>query len=471
MPLENPLGMLKPEPLRIKDTPMSRLCDRAFDILTAEIRRLCSADPLQQVQQDIVLRRLERFRQVDGPRLTQAEMRDAVSDIFPDFSKAVLKRAAKANGVAHGLAVAQHSLGCLGTTALGLVGLTGAVWLLNLPYPMIRWPVARVAPIVLLPSFLQMDRDYRQTVSLVEQADQLVNQATSAQDIDLGAEKVTQAQKHLDGLPVWFLGYYPQSYCTLFSCTWRFTYDEFASARAAVGRMEARVFQEKNAQTLLTSATQAVDTAKQTYQTASATPDRATALAHWQSGMDQLNEIPGETLAGRMAQTKLAAYHRDYDQIAGRVAGGNRSSSLINAAREFAYKASLEGQNPPHTVENWSRIADLWAEAVQRLEQVPLDDVGYAESQRLLAEYTTNLGTVKGRMAEEEKAVAAFEHVQAKNAELLGQNLSEMAPNQIASQFQTIINDLNKIQPGTTPYSEAQEMLRSAEEKLKQLNP
>jgi hypothetical protein len=75
---------------------------------------------------------------------------------------------------------------------------------------MIRRPVSRVAPIILLPSYISMDRNYRQAIALVEQADQLVNQATSLADLELGAKKVQEAQKSLDALPVWFLGYEPQ---------------------------------------------------------------------------------------------------------------------------------------------------------------------------------------------------------------------------------------------------------------------
>jgi hypothetical protein len=448
----------------VKDRPKGH---RAFDILAAEVKRLCGSEPLQKVRQDIVLKRLQRFRLLEGPPLTLAEMRDAVEDIFPDFSEAVLKRAAKANGAA----VVQRQLGFVGATALGLVGLTGAVWLLNLPYPMIRWPVARVAPMVLLPSFIRMDRDYRQTVSLVAQADQLVNRATSAQDIELGSEKVTLAQKHLDGLPVWFLGYYPQTYCTWVSCTWRFTFDEFQTARSEVGRMEARVFQEKNSQDLLQTATAEVETAKQTYRTAQESAAKTAALVAWQSGMDRLNEIPAETLAGRMAQIKLAAYTRDYQEVAGSTAGGNRSNTLIGAAQEFARTAAQEGQNPPHNVETWRRIVGLWQQAINRLEQVPVTDVGYAQAQSLLATYMNNRGIVEGRMAAEEASVRAMEDAKAGNQRLLAQDLERMAANQIASQLQGIVNDLSQVQKGTTVYAEAQEMLRSAEEKLKQLNP
>lgn len=455
---------------------MPRLSDRAFQILSTEVQRLSGTDPLQQVRRDIVLRRLERFRQVEGPPLTLAELRDAVEDIFPEFSETSLKQALRANGTATAtggglnLTGSGLNLGCLGATALSLVGLTGAVWLLNLPYPMIRLPVARIAPMVLLPSFIRMDRDYRQTVSLVAQADQLVNQATSAQDIDLGSEKVTQAQKHLEGLPVWFLGYYPKAYCSFIGCGWRFTLDEFQAARENVGRMEARVFQEKNAQTLLAAGTTEVESAKKTYQTAKSASDKATALAAWQTGMDKLNEIPPETLAGRMAETKLAAYNRDFGQVAGTVAGGTRSGTLIEVAKTFALKAAQAGQNPPHNVDNWRRTGRLWQEAINRLEEVPLEDVGYVEAQGLLADYTNALGIVENRISAEEASTQALDLAERKTASFLAQNLEAMAPNQIASELQSIINDLDKVQSGTTSQAKAQEMLRSAEEKLKQLN-
>ncbi|MBC6477843.1 MAG: hypothetical protein GDA56_08670 [Hormoscilla sp. GM7CHS1pb] len=76
--------------------------------------------------------------------------------------------------------------------------------------------MARTAPILLFPSYMSMDRNYRGAIASIEQVDQLVNKATSAADFELGVQKIKQAQAHLDALPVWFLGYYPQRYCTLF---------------------------------------------------------------------------------------------------------------------------------------------------------------------------------------------------------------------------------------------------------------
>lgn len=362
-----------------------------------------------------------------------------------------------------------RSLGCFGSAVATIAGLAGFVWVLNLPYPMIRWPVSRVAPLVLLPSYIKMDHDYRQAISLVEQADQLVNQATSASDIELGDEKVGQAQAHLDGLPVWFLGYYPQGYCSFFGCTWRFTADEFQSARGEIGRMEAVVFQERNAQNLLQEGTLAVSGAQQAFQTAESGSDRAVALTTWQQGMDRLNEIPPVTLAGRQSVAKLAAYERDYQQVAGNVAGGNRSGTLVDAAKAFGYEAAVAGQNPPHSVARWETIAGLWESAIARLEAIPVEDPGYSEAQTLLAQYQSNLGIVQENMIKEEASARAFDSANEKSTRMLAQTLEGMDRNQIASLLQDILNDLEKVQPGTTSHARAADMMKSANQKLTQL--
>ncbi|HSM81573.1 MAG TPA: hypothetical protein VLS96_07800 [Nodosilinea sp.] len=363
-----------------------------------------------------------------------------------------------------------RTLGCFGSAVAAVAGLAGGIWLLNLPYPMIRWPVARVAPLVLLPSYIKMDHDYRQAVSLVEQADQLVNQATSANDIELGETKVAQAQTHLDGLPVWFLGYYPTAYCRFVSCYWRFTFDEFQTARAEIGRMEAVVFQERNAQYLLEEGTLAVDAAQQAFQTAPSAAERATALTTWQRGMDRLSEIPPETLAGRQSATKLQAYQRDYQQVAGSVAGGNRSGTLIEVAKAFGAQAAVAGQNPPHSAEKWQSIAGLWETAIARLNEIPIDDLGYSAAQQQLAQYQRNLDVVQENIANETTSAQALESAIQKNIQMQGRpNLDDMAANQIASLIQDIVNDLKKVKPGTTSYPEAQEMLKFANQKLAQL--
>jgi hypothetical protein len=442
---------------------MPRLNHRAYTLLKDELNRLVKG-PLEEVRRDIVLRRLTKFTLQEGPSLTYAEIKAAIEDIFPEFREAVLQKAARINRSSMG------KLGLIKTAILGLSISAGGIWVLNLPYPMIRWPVARTMPIVLLPSYISMDHSYRQAISLVEQADQLVNQATSVQDIELGVEKVDQAQTHLDRLPVWFLGYFPQTYCTLFSCSWRFTLDEFQAARQAVGRMEAKIFQEQNAFTLLEAGSTEVDAAKVQYQEAQTTEAKTTAAIAWQGGMDKLNEIPAETLAGRQAQTKLNAYRRDFEQVSGLLAGDNRSTTLIEAAQQFAWTASTEAQNPPHSQATWQRITELWQAAIARLEQIPIEDAGYSEAQQMLAEYTNKLGIVQGQLEIEQNSIIAWDNAQQRNTALWGRS-SDMSPGDYAREVQAIINELEKIESGTTPHEQAQTLLRSLEAELQKAAP
>ena len=442
---------------------MRRLNDSAYEMLTAEVKRLVKG-PLEEVRKDIVLRRLTKFRLQEGTPLTYAELKAEIEDVFPEFDDKVLKKAARVN---RGLGI----LGRIKTVAISTAVAAGSLWLVNLPYPMIRWPVSRVAPILLLPSFMSMDHNYRQAISLVQQADQLVNQATSAQDIELGAERVQQSQKHLDRLPVWFLGYYPQAYCSWISCTWRFTYDEFEIARKDIGRMEAQLFQEQNALDGLDAGIDAVEAAQQQYEDATSPSEKTDATVAWQAGIDTLNEIPPETLAGRIAQSKLKAYRRDLEEVTGTLAGGNRAATLIQAAKEFAWTASTEAQDAPFPPEVWQRIAGLWQQAIDRLEQVPVEDSGYTEAQRILAEYQNKLGVVEARLIQEQRSQAALESAQFKNVSLTARvEQTQLNTAQYASELQSILNDLSKVEEGTTVYESAQQLIQAIQARLQQID-
>ncbi|MGK7905205.1 MAG: hypothetical protein AB4352_28110 [Hormoscilla sp.] len=441
---------------------MSRLNKRAFEILRAEVYQCAGTDQLSQTEKSIVMQRLEKLRLQKGDPAPEEELRDTVMDVFPQFSEKALKAASKANRP-------PSALGKMKWPAALLLGAAGLFYVVNLPYPMIRWPVARTAPLLLLPSYMSMDRNYRGAIASIEQADQLVNKATSAVDFELGTQKVKKAQAHLDALPVWFLGYYPQRYCTLFSCTWQFTLDEFESARKRVGRMEAKVYQEQNAQTLLTEGTAAVNKAKQQYQQAQDAAEKQEAIAAWQGGMDLLNQIPSQTLAGRMSQTQLAAYRRDFLQVSSQATASQRSDSLIAAAKQFGWAAANAAQNPPHTAAEWQEIGRLWQQAIDRLKRVPLGDPAYVDAQQKLAQYQQNLGVTRTRRQAENESVTALRRAKAEIVQW--QTLAGSNPNRglLASKLQSIINQLEIVQPGTTATAEAQELLKFARTKMLEL--
>jgi hypothetical protein len=149
--------------------------------------------------------------------------------------------------------------------------------------------------------------------------------------------------------------------------------------------------------------------AKQQYQQAATVTDRKTAIAAWQTALNQLEQIPGQTLAGKSAQNQIDAYKREFQEVVGLAAGNERISALITAARQFSWQAAKAGQNPPHAVSEWRQIEHLWEEAIERLKEVPTKDVaGYTEAQQLLAIYESNLGQVKVRRQAEADAVEAL---------------------------------------------------------------
>jgi hypothetical protein len=437
---------------------MARLTDRAFEILRAEVDRCAVADGIAgEVYRRMVIKRLEKLRSQNGTFASRDEIRDTFKDEFPNFSEKALKEAVKANkppGLFDKIILAGGFVG----------GAAGIIWLINLPFPMIRWPVANTMPVLLLPSFMSMDYNYRQAIALVEQSDQLINKATAAADFDLGETKSKQAQKHLDALPVWFLGYYPKTYCSFFGCRWRFTLDEFQAARKNIGRMEAQIFQQKNAFTQLTQVEQALTTAKQEYQQAKNAADRQKASINWQSAIDQLNQIPAETLAGETAKKKLQAADRDFQAMGGVATGSVRADNLIEAAKEFALSAAVASQKPPHPAAQWEQIAGLWEEGINRLKMVPVDNPGYLDAQTKLAEYQKNLGIAQIRLQAETDSATALQEAKSLFANLQQDVNSQNSGNSL-SQLQQIINKLESVKAGTTVYPESQKWLQSARKK------
>ncbi len=347
----------------------------------------------------------------------------------------------------------------------------GVIWVANQPYPVIRRPVMLHAPFLLLPSYISMDNHYRQALVSIEQAEQLIEKATSPADLALGEEKLQEAQKHLDQLPTSFVNDWPEYRYWWYNS--RFSIYGFNAFRSQVGQLQAKVFQEKNAQSLLTDNMQTFLNAKQQYERATTTTDKQIATAAWQTALNQFEQIPGQTLAGKTVQNQLDNYKREFQEVVGLAAGNDRISALITAARQFSWQAAKAGQNPPHTETEWRQIENLWIEAMERLKEIPSKDVaGYTEAQKLLAIYEANLGQVKVRRQAESDGVDALEAAQREIERLLASvpdDAQDVDRNRVLSQLQSIINQLEKVQNGTTAYLKAQELLLSANNKLRQL--
>ena len=230
--------------------------------------------------------------------------------------------------------------------------------------------------------------------------------------------------------------------------------------------MEAQLFQEQNARSQLKETLTDLNQAKKQYELAQTQGEKSAAIAAWQVSLDRFKQIPTQTLAGRTAQTQLVVAERDFQPVAAMAVGIQQNSTTIEAAKIFALQAARESQNPPHPVQKWEQIASLWQTAIDRLSQVEPDDPGYLEAQTKLAEYQVNLDTAQRRASQEKTSVAALDR--AKERTYIWQRLAASNPQspQLVSSLQDIVNELDKVQAGTTVYEEAGELKTFARSKL-----
>ncbi|MGB3639012.1 MAG: hypothetical protein WBA39_15760 [Rivularia sp. (in: cyanobacteria)] len=288
---------------------MYRLDNNAFEILRAEVE-LCSVNDKQGLQkQQIVLKRLKQLQSKVGKRAKLNELRAVVVDIFPIFSETALKEAAKVNRK-------PSIFGNFKYFAIALTSAAGILTILNLPHPNIRWFVARKAPVLLIPSYMNMDFHYRSAKNSVREAENSFKSAATFTQIKQVEEKLEDADKHLRSIPIWFLGYYPEVYCQRFSCDWNFSFSEYEKIRSQTAQIETKVFKEKQAFVPLVEASLAYNGAKKKLSIAKTQKQKQLAIASLQASIETIEAIPPETLAHIKAQAKLKVYKRYYEKIA-----------------------------------------------------------------------------------------------------------------------------------------------------------
>ncbi|WP_017292457.1 hypothetical protein [Geminocystis herdmanii] len=342
----------------------------------------------------------------------------------------------------------------------------GIVYILNLPYPAIRRPVSEKAPLLLLPSQISTEYHFKKSVNLVEQSEQLIDNATSIDDILLGEQKLQEAKNSLNKIPLNFRSDLFGGHSGRYGYGWSYSPMDYQDMRGKVGNLEAKVFQEKNAQTLLQQAESALNQAKNDYQNKN---NQEGAIAQWQQAINQLKEIPSTTFAGQKAEVKVNNYIAELEKIAGIQSNTDKFNTFIVSAQQFSAKAVQLGENPPHSLEKWTEIEGFWAMAIEELQQVSSEDgQGYIKARQLIAEYKGNLAEIKLRKTEEENALNSLNLAQDK-IQILIQNPPTDINNGIA-QIQDIINQLNKVKNGTTVYSEAQTLKSFAQNKLTEFN-
>ncbi|MCG5058671.1 MAG: hypothetical protein KA714_11885 [Limnoraphis sp. WC205] len=431
---------------------MQRLGNRAFEILSGEVNNGSQDNLVSELSRKIVMQRLENLRSQVGEPLSYEELRQVVSDQFPDFNQEVLQRAAQVNRIPQIYHQVMRG-------SLIFVGIMAILWFVNLPFPLIRWPISKTVPVLLFPTLMSMDYHYRKAISIAEQTEKLVQEAATSTEIDLGAENIQKAYQHLERVPVWFLEHDPKFFCAIFNCSWQFTPEEYQATQKNIQKIEAKIIQEQYAQKRLTEAEAALNSARQEYQKLQS--GQRQVIAAWQAAIDLFDQIPSDTLAGRLSENRSLTAQQDFEKKVDEATREKRGTTLIAAAQQFASQASNLAQDPPHPVERWEQVIDLWETAIRQLEKISEDNSSYAEAQKKLSEYRSNLEKIEERLQEEKDSVEAME--KAKKLIFEWRELtrsSDLDYRVMNRKLAKIIYTLEEVKPGTTVNAEAQDLLR-----------
>ncbi len=194
-------------------------------------------------------------------------------------------------------------------------------------------------------------------------------------------------------------------------------------------------------------------------------------MTSWQKSLDELQQLPPQTFAATLVSSKLDNYQRDFQSVTGNLIEKEKTNTIINAAKNFALSATKLCENPPHSVDKWQECQQLWQKAISRLENSSQEDVGYLEIQKLLAEYETNSSLVKLRGKAEKESVEALEIAKKDIQKLQEQFANGVKLNErklLVSKMQGNMEQLKKVQTGTTVYDEAQKLLKLAQIKIQE---
>lgn len=186
--------------------------------------------------------------------------------------------------------------------------------------------------------------------------------------------------------------------------------------------------------------------------------DLQSAQTELQEAIDLLDPIPPWSGYYEAAQTDLGHYHNHIQSL-----------NAVLQAQSLAAQAASLSQDPPHPVERWVNVHQLWQQAITRLESVPSDSPAFDYAQKKRSEYRENYSAIGRRIIAEEEAEANF-NTAVQTGYLAQQRMdtaNSLAGWQLAAkEWQAAIKGLTLIPQGTMVYREAQAQLQDYQQQL-----
>ncbi|MBD2002474.1 MULTISPECIES: hypothetical protein [Cyanophyceae] len=364
---------------------MSRLNNRAFEILRAEITKCAGNDPLSKIEESLVVRELQLLQKQQGSPASLEELQQIVVTTYPNFREKALTQAAKAN----------RSIGILDVIKLAAVLVvllvlgSGSLVLAILLYPTNDQPVAQNAP-------LSNEEHYELAIAFLEQAEKFITQASTAADLALGEEKLNAAKKHIDELPVSHTISSPQysyrrkkgrRYVSGYN-TQTIEDEQTASIRSRFEQVKNQLSEQKQVQgrteTLIKGAKQFAFAAAKLGQNAPHTADKWQQIETlWYKAIEQLQNIRVDDVDYVEAQKLLATYQTNLGTVQTRLKAERQSQEAFKYAQE-QIQALLASIPKDGSQVNRNQIISQMQEIINQLQTVKSGTTAYSEAQNLL---------------------------------------------------------------------------------------
>ena len=473
---------------------MSRLSDRAFHIVRAEIERRYTERPADQIERVILLSRLEALRERKGPPMTRVQIWEVLSDVAPNFDQKVLMEAesVEADSPLIGVSIGVGAVAVLVATAIGMDASvnkddTEALVVNDAASSQVQDKVQLLSEA----QTVSQEADYSQTATDPEMdrvaAQRVVSQKTTTQE---AINKGIANQSEKTGVV-----------------------RSAEGARTLRSRFSKLINwnpRKKEAPIAVDSALEAAESLGWQAALRSQNPPHGVqywkeTAALWEEAIAELSKIPPRSADYIQAQKKKITYQANLKEINKRqemaaaraerkaleasqratpatgaqtttrtvgpenVANPQFSNSSpsepsqttpvvdpVKAAKEYGWRAAVASQNAPHPPEKWADISRLWQTALSKLDNIDVEHPRYEEAQRVKAAYQLNLAAIRDRYQREQTATQSLQSLQASLTELNGSLKSDAVK---YGQMEAILEKLKTIPVGTEAHRQAQKLI------------
>ncbi|MGB7084423.1 MAG: hypothetical protein WBD47_02635 [Phormidesmis sp.] len=432
---------------------MSRLSDRAFQIIKNEIDRRYTDSSEDQIERAILIARLQTLRSRDGKPMDRVQIWEELSDIMPNFDQNILIEAAHidADSPLMGASIGVGAVAMLVSTAMGIDTLVSNP----------------TAPVAQLLSLKPENGQNRRATPVRQNTAQNDLQNAPSVDSDLRARLTVAATSSATT---------PEK-------------TPASSTEATVGTQNKNAFEQ--AQKL---GWQAALKSQNPPHSAQRWGETA---ALWQQALVQLEAVSSQDPDYAAAQIKKTLYQQNLQQVkahqevaqlaeqpntpvassvqaqAPRFSGqpsrpaaqpAVQNEDSLKLAKRYGWQAAVASQNAPHPPEKWADISRLWQTALINLDGIQPDHPSYGEAQDVKARYQQNLAEIRQRYQMEQTATQRLQSLQATITEI-GNNVAPSATK--SRQLEAIIVRLKTIPAGTQAHSQAQQLIVEINRQLK----